>query len=577
MPYTSRRLIEYSRYSHPDPPKPSLEPCSPTASESGLHDAFAGDIGSPSNDQQDDCTERDQSRTDLARPLLELYDFAMKTPPLPSIVCRLNSQDGQWDSITRDIIAICYNIFRETTWDDLDEPIRIEFTRMTPDAQRLMGMPYGNIHLFAARIWRILDEAIFQKTKTDSIQWVSPYFKHQNDMLQELRKSKPGAPHSYMTRIWREWDHRSVFLFQGTTPTWSNRIRPECFRQIIADGIGPLFPETPDGGSVLLLDKIAFMLLYWERVFSYCQDYHYFSFGHPGTLETSGFTFRKKLSCTTAMKALDDCFIDEGNTFEGRRVDLIVSPMVMTVQFSRPDFPRIPRMEVPMVVCAGWIQNLENDLDSDKQSERMSDVGLDAAVLGDTECLEDEEGENTSNAGLDATDSGNAEDPDRMEDKEGAILSDAGLEKTPPVDAEDPDRMEDEDGEIDSGNAGDLDQMEDKEDEILSNVGLEKTPLGNAEDPDQMEDEEGENTSNAGLDEIDSGNAQEPDRMENEDGETDSGNSSDLDQMEDEDGETVSGNTDNSDKMKDKRGERTGEARPGNVEEPERRTKKSKT
>ncbi|KAK7424789.1 hypothetical protein QQX98_000373 [Neonectria punicea] len=249
---------------------------------------------------------------------------------------------------------------------------------MTPDARRFMEIPWGRVYLFVGRIWRIIDEAIFQKTNANSVQWESPYFKHQHEMLKELRKLHPGAPHSHMTRKWREWDYLSFYLFQGTADAPpSGRIRSTCFYQILADGIGPLFPKVLCSISSEQIRGMGNFFLRREETMSYCQDYHFFLFAHPGTLETSGFKFRSVLAISHAMKgvnmkrgAFDQSSFHTDTSFEGRQVDLIVAPMLMTVRYTDPPttFSRIPFMNLPMVVCAGWIEDLDRTEDDESES-----------------------------------------------------------------------------------------------------------------------------------------------------------------------------------------------------------------
>ncbi|KAK7419961.1 hypothetical protein QQZ08_010597 [Neonectria magnoliae] len=276
------------------------------------------------------------------------------------------------------MVSFCDRNFRDVSWDELDGHTQAAFTQMTPDARRLMDIHWGRVYLFVGRIWRIIDEAIFQKTNTHSVQWESPYFKHQHEMLKELRKSNPGAPHSHLTRKWREWDYLSFYLFQGTADAPPRgRIRLACFYQILADGIGPLFPKVLCSTSSEQVRSIGYFFIQREQDLSYCQDYHYFLFAHPGTLETSGFEFRSILTVSQAMKGIDmeygrfdiDSFHTH-TTFEGQRVDLIVAPMLMTVYFTRPppEFSRIPFVNLPMLVCAGWIEELDRMEDDEGES-----------------------------------------------------------------------------------------------------------------------------------------------------------------------------------------------------------------
>lgn len=203
-----------------------------------------------------------------------------------------------------------------------------------------------------------------------------------------------------MTQMWREWDYLSMCLFQGTVDSLPRRIRYESLTQVIADGLGSLFPKVLCRVSVQLLDQMASFFLTWESNFSCCQDYHYFLFGHPGTLKTSGFTFRSSLSGCTSMIGIEEGRVKTDTDFEGRPVDLIVAPMLMSVRFSRHGSGQIPWMNIPMVVCAGWIEDLD-------RMEREEDDGMD-----DTES--------------DRTESDNSKELDRMEDDEGESKHDFG-------------------------------------------------------------------------------------------------------------------------------------------------------
>ncbi|KPM36854.1 hypothetical protein AK830_g9708 [Neonectria ditissima] len=428
MPRASRHLTEYQRNFgfttfrlKEDPDNPG----SPTASESGLHNVFAADGEPASNKLPADNAQMDESPTDRMRPCLQTWDSKTKTPRL---VISVNDQpdrmDPGWAQATQKILSFCWQNFRKATWDDLDESTRGQFIRMCPDAQRLMGMEHGCVNLFAARIWRIIDEAIFNKTKTDSVQWASPFFKHQNDMLNELRKTKPGAPYLYMTQVWREWDYRSVCLYYGTVDAAPRRILPECFVQIITDGLGPMFPKDLPHYAMDDLNGMANFFTSWEGAFSAAEDYHYFSFAHPGTGKNSGFTFRSCFSGSPAMMGIDRYRVDNNTNFEGRQVDLIVAPMIRTIPFSREDVGEIPIIHVPMIVCAGWIEDL--DRMEREEAERTDDTASDQP---ESDRMEDKEGGSKDDGEQDEAEQDETE-PDQTEDKEGGSHDVAGPDQT---------------------------------------------------------------------------------------------------------------------------------------------------
>ncbi|KPM41378.1 hypothetical protein AK830_g5211 [Neonectria ditissima] len=476
MPYTSRRLVEYRLHFDSDSNLENYvyETSSPPASESGFHDAFVDDAKPASPKQQVDPEERDDPPSDSASPRLEMYNFS--TPQLAHVRQRsgscLISRDGSWDDATTDIVTFCSRNFRQVSWEDLDEPTQVAFTRMTPYARQLMDIPYGNVHLFAGRIWRIIDEAIFQKTNTDSVEWESPYFKHQNDMLKELRRSKHGAPHSHMTQMWRQWDYLSFCLFQGTVDSPPDgRISLDYFYRIIKDGIGPLFPKRLSEVCSMILNRVALFFIEWEATMAYCQDYHYFLFGHPGTLKTSGFTFRSNLTDSSAMKGMDGNSFRTEKNFEGCRVDLIAAPTLMSVKYTKSpeDFSRIPLIEIPMVVCAGWIDDLDGE--GGDYGDFMTDAESDLREADGTAGLVDMD-----------KDDGQGEDdvePTKTDPGQTEADSAAGL-----VDME----KDDEEGEDDVGSgkteadsAAGLVDMEKDDEEGEDDVGSGKTDLGQIE------------------------------------------------------------------------------------------------
>ncbi|KAK7417740.1 hypothetical protein QQX98_004396 [Neonectria punicea] len=442
MPRTSRRLTEYQRNFgfttfrlNEDPDNPG----SPTASESGLHDIFVAD-GEPASDKRPTHNAKmDEPPTDSMSPFLKTYDFKTKPPRLVvNANVELDSLNPDWTTTTQQILSFCWQNFRKVTWDDLDESTQGEFVRMCPDAQRLIGTEHGSVNLFAARIWRIIDEAIFKKTKTDSVQWASPFFKHQHDMLNELRKTIPGAPHTHMPQVWREWDYNSMCLFYGMSDDTPLRILPECFIQIIADGLGPMFPKDLPRYAINDLIDMGNFFANWERLFSSTKDYHYFSFAHPGTDKTSGFTFHSYLSGSPAMMGIDHTLVKNDINFEGRQVDLIVAPMILTAPFTRKNPGRIPIIAVPMIVRAGWVEDLDR--------------------------MEREEAERTDNTASDQPGSDSAEEPDEMEDKEGESKDDGEQDET------EPDQTKDKEGgshdvagpdQTGKGQTG-LDSMKDK-------------------------------------------------------------------------------------------------------------------
>lgn len=405
----------------------------------------------------------DEPPTDSISPFLKTYDFKTK-PPRLVVTARAQPDclNPEWVMTTEDIIAFCSQHLRNVAWDDLDESTQGEFIRMCPDAQRLIGTEHGSVNLFAARIWRIVDEAMFKKTKTDSVQWVSPFFKHQNDMLNELRSTLaplllgswtgntrlttgietiPGAPHSYMTQVWREWDYHSMCLFYGNSDDVPLRILPECFVQIIADGLGPMFPKDLPRHAIRDLNRMGVFFAYWERLFSSTKDYHYFSFAHPGTNKTSGFTFRSYLSGSPAMMGIDRFLVKNDINFEGRQVDLIVAPMILTVPFTRKKPGRIPMIAVPMIVWAGCVEDL--DRMEREEAERTDNTASDQAESDSSEepsGMEDKEGESKDDGEQDET------EPNQTKDKEGGSNDDGGQGETEP-DQMEPDRVEDKQGE----------------------------------------------------------------------------------------------------------------------------------
>ncbi|KAK7415469.1 hypothetical protein QQZ08_012336 [Neonectria magnoliae] len=230
MPYTSKRFTEYQQHWAHRPVVTFSRPCSSSASDSRLPDVF---------------TE----------------DGAKK-------FCDLN--------------------FKHVSWDDLDEPTRDEFIKLAPEVRRLMTIKFGTVHLFAARIWRIIDAAIFQKTDTKSIKWTRDYFKYQDGMLKELRKLNPTAPHSHFTEMWQQWDWLSVCLHDemidsletpgvvSLRPYMEDQISLDCFQQVIVDGIGPLFPKNLCNISKDILRRLGYFFISWETQFSFSKDYHYF-------------------------------------------------------------------------------------------------------------------------------------------------------------------------------------------------------------------------------------------------------------------------------------------------------------
>ncbi|KPM35854.1 hypothetical protein AK830_g10730 [Neonectria ditissima] len=393
MPYTSKRLSEYIQYWPGTYSATVPGSCSPSASESGLADDFADDGARLAK-------KRKATSPDPTQPTLQQYDFDVK--PRGGSECLLVNED--WQPTTWNIFKFCELNFEHVTWDDLDESTRNEFVKMAPEARRLMGIKRGTVYLFAARIWRVLDAAIFQKTNTESIEWEHPYFKHQDDMLKELRKMNPTAPHSHKTKMWQQWDRLSLCLFKeigGRTRKFTGRISPECFNQVIARGVGPLFPKELCQFSQHLLEDLRVWFLQWEYEFPLSEDYHYLLFAHPGTLETS-FKFRSKFLEATAMIGLKHDYHGfekmPGEEFEGRQVDLVVSPMVMGVLFSREcDFIRTPQREISMVVCAGWIEKLD---EMEKQKGQVVEgASRLAEVWPDDACVFSCSGEEGDDAG----------------------------------------------------------------------------------------------------------------------------------------------------------------------------------
>ncbi|KAK7417875.1 hypothetical protein QQX98_004350 [Neonectria punicea] len=482
MPYTSKRLTEYQQHWAHRPVVTFSRPCSPSASDSGLPDVFT----------EDGAKKFKTAATlpgDPTQPTLQQYDFR-RLPGRGGGQCIVLQDD--WQQRTRDIIKFCELNFKHVSWDDLDEPTRDEFIKMAPEARRLMTIKFGNVHLFAARIWRVIDAAIFQKTDTKSIKWTHDYFKYQDGMLKELRKLNPTAPHSHMTEMWQQWDRLSVCLHDEMldslepprmAPTRrfiEERISVDCFQQVIADGIGPSFPSSLCDLSKEILQRLGRFFVRWEQQFSFSKDYHYFLFAHPGTLKTS-FTFKRKLSLCLAMQGLKDNYFgagvgkDPGQRFEGRQVDLIVAPMVMAVNFSEEyNFIRIPMMVVPMVVCAGWIERLDR-MEKEK-GETMSDDG----IWSDT------------SYGFDSTDEEEAETEDDAEEHGKVVKKEVEMEDD---DAEELGKADDEEVKMD-------DDAEEHA-KVFKEDGDTEESIKVVKDEFEMEDDDDEESSKVGKAEKD--------------------------------------------------------------------------
>ncbi|KAI5464634.1 hypothetical protein BGZ63DRAFT_451817 [Mariannaea sp. PMI_226] len=328
------------------------------------------------SEQQAEPVAKHESTTDRAQFLRRIYNQSHYSGYTPDIAVIL--EEGVWRHCGRDIIRFCRAHFAHMTWNDLDESTQAAFTEMTPKACGLMEDKVGRIALFAARFWRVVDEAIFKKKKADLLEWEHPYFKYQDAMVKEIRKHHPGELDIYQTGGWRWWEYLSYYFYANIVDKeyqlkWG-RIRLSCFRKIIAHGIGPAFPEELEANWASTLNEIGKVFLAQEAKISSSEFHHYLLFAHPTTLQTSGFPFDAVVPPVIWEDSMVEFHRELGQAeaidLQGHQVDLIVSPFVMTVDVSRgKDLDPQACWSTPIVVYIGGIKSLDREETKEEETE----------------------------------------------------------------------------------------------------------------------------------------------------------------------------------------------------------------
>ncbi|EXK95573.1 hypothetical protein FOQG_04129 [Fusarium oxysporum f. sp. raphani 54005] len=236
-----------------------------------------------------------------------------------------------WDQLHSRIMKISEVAgFKDLPWDSLDEAAQQKFIGYSPHAQQLFETPLIRQFMFARWIWEIIDEN-FLSRKSQDIEWTSPYWEAQATMERILREKNFCYDEETRSFQYPNWRYTTIELYYSIEEVgqFEKRIEPGCVVKILEKALGQYFPENPDPFCKNMLSLLTETVVNFELKFDCGRQTLRNVFHDPKTKKAYGFPFSARVEGFHAGNVMQTAGGDDDATYDGRPVDLVVSPMLV--------------------------------------------------------------------------------------------------------------------------------------------------------------------------------------------------------------------------------------------------------
>ncbi|EWY87369.1 hypothetical protein FOYG_11577 [Fusarium oxysporum NRRL 32931] len=296
-----------------------------------------------------------------------------------------------WDKLHRDIMKISEVAgFKDLPWDSLDEAAQQKFIGYSPHAQQLFETPLIRQFMFARWIWEIIDENFFSR-KSQDIEWTSPYWEAQATMERILRERNFCHDEERRSVQYPNWRYTAIDFYYSLEEVdqFDKRIEPGCVVKIVEKAVGQYFPENPGPFFTKMLSFLAETVVSFELKFDYGRQTPRNVFHDPKTKEAYGFPFSATVEGFHAGNVMQLVGGDDDATYDGRPVDLVVSPMLVFYGDLYGYDYHVATVAFPMRVCVGY----RDGFDQDEVTETEGDGEEEVNIIKDKEGGKEDEDE----------------------------------------------------------------------------------------------------------------------------------------------------------------------------------------
>ncbi|KAF5243150.1 hypothetical protein FANTH_8342 [Fusarium anthophilum] len=282
--------------------------------------------------------------------------------------------------------------FRDLPWDRLDEAVQQRFVGYSPCAQQLFETPLVRRFMFERWIWEILDENFFT-TKSQDIEWTSPYWEAQATIERFLREKNFDYDDEFLRFQYPNWRFTTI-NFYYTLKERSNRkaayfretrVEPGCVVKILKKALGQYFPENPDLFFEGQISTLANVVAEFELVFDCGRHTLRLVFHDPNTKEACRFPFSARAEGFDTQVVMESVGPETEDECNGAPVELVVSPMLVFYGEQDGWDYHVPNVAVPMKVCVGYIDGLSHDWVIETKEDGEGDGEEEVKIIKDKE------------------------------------------------------------------------------------------------------------------------------------------------------------------------------------------------
>ncbi|KAM5378213.1 hypothetical protein ACJA88_005947 [Fusarium oxysporum] len=296
-----------------------------------------------------------------------------------------------WDKLHSHIMKISEVAgFKDLPWDSLDEAAQQKFIGYSPHAQQLFETPLIRQFMFARWIWEIIDENFFSR-KSQDIEWTSPYWEAQATMERILRERNFCHDEERRSVQYPNWRYTAIDFYYSLEEVgqFEKRIEPGCVVKIVEKAVGQYFPENPGPFFTKMLSLLAETVVSFELKFDCGRQTLRNVFHDPKTKEAYGFPFSATVEGFHAGNVMQLVCGDDDATYDGRPVDLVVSPMLVFYGDLYGYDYHVATVAFPMRVCVGY----RDGFDQDEVTETEGDGEEEVKIIKDKEGGNEDEDE----------------------------------------------------------------------------------------------------------------------------------------------------------------------------------------
>ncbi|KAG5765506.1 hypothetical protein H9Q72_006438 [Fusarium xylarioides] len=258
--------------------------------------------------------------------------------------------------------------FKDLPWDRLDEATQQRFIGYSPCAQQLFETPLVRQFMFERWVWEIIDENFFT-TKSQDIEWTSPYWEAQATMERFLREKNFRYDEEDLRFQYPNWRFTTINFYYSLKQRPNRigvyfneiRIEPGCVVKILENALGQYFPENSDLFFQEEILHLAKVVAEFELGFDCGRQTLRLVFHDPNTKEACGFSFSARAEGFDTQAVMRSVGFEDEPECNGQPVELVVSPMLVTYGHKEGWDYHVPVVVVPMRVCVGYIDGLNQD------------------------------------------------------------------------------------------------------------------------------------------------------------------------------------------------------------------------